>query len=100
MWTLRAPNYYNRRANAGHGRVGFEECSADLQRVGRKQIISTRIMFRIDRLGKHEDITTLIRQNSDWVPPRLNPCSIDILDDTRYSEVISASRRFIFWLPC
>jgi hypothetical protein len=33
------------------------------------------------------------------MPPRLNICSVDILDDARYSEVVETARRFIFWLP-
>jgi hypothetical protein len=33
------------------------------------------------------------------MPPRLNICSINILDDARYGEVVDAARRFIFWLP-
>jgi hypothetical protein len=33
------------------------------------------------------------------MPPRLKICSVDILDDARYGEVVDAARRFIFWLP-
>src|SRR5438128_11703237 len=99
MRTFRAPDYYNRRTKPAHGRVGFEKLSADLQRIGRKQIVSTRIMFRIDGLGRYESITTFIRHDSDGMPPRLNICSVDILDDARYGEVVDAARRFIFWLP-
>src|SRR6266513_5221712 len=94
--TFRAPDYYNRRTKAAHGRVGFEKLSADFQRIGRKQIVSTRIMFRIDRLGRDEGVSALICQNGDRMPPRLNICSIDVLNDTRYSEVIDAARRFVF----
>jgi hypothetical protein len=32
------------------------------------------------------------------MPPRLKICSVDILDDARYGEVVDAARRFIFWL--
>jgi hypothetical protein len=32
------------------------------------------------------------------MPPRLKIRSIDILYDARYSEVVDAARRFIFWL--
>ena len=56
-------------------------------------------MFRINGLGRHKSITTFIRYDSDRVPPRLKICSIDVLNDARYSEVIDAPRRFIFWLP-
>src|SRR2546430_16610307 len=98
MRTFRAPDYYNRRTKPAHGRVGFEEFSADLQRIGRKQIVSTRIMFRIDGLGRYESITTFVRRDSDGMPLRLNSCSIDVLNDTRYSEVIDASSRFVFWM--
>src|SRR6266566_7950991 len=96
--TFRAPDYYNRRTQAAHGRVAFEKLSADLQRIGRKQIVSTRIMFRIDRLGRDEGVTALLCQNGDRMPPRLSTCSIHVLDDTRYCEVIDASRRFVFWM--
>src|SRR5438105_4516499 len=94
--TFRAPDYYNRRTKAAHGRVGFEEFSADLQRIGRKQIVSTRIMFRIDGLGRYESITTFVRRDSDGMPPRLKIYSIDVLNDARYSKIIDASRRFVF----
>src|SRR6266516_4765482 len=97
-WTFRASDYYNRRTKAAHGRVGFEKLSADFQRIGRKQIVSTRIMFRIDRLGRDEGVSALICQNGDRMPPRLNICSIDVLNDTRYSEVIDPSSRFVFWM--
>jgi hypothetical protein len=33
------------------------------------------------------------------MPPRLKICSVDILNDTRYREVVDAARRFVFWLP-
>jgi hypothetical protein len=33
------------------------------------------------------------------MPPRLKICSVDILDDARYREVVDAPRRFVFWLP-
>jgi hypothetical protein len=32
----------------------------------------------------------LVCQNGDRMPPRLNSCSIDVLNDTRYSKVIDA----------
>src|SRR6266700_4381617 len=53
-------------------------------------------MFRINGLGRDESVTALIRRNSDRTPPRLKICSIDIMDDARYSEVIDAARRFVF----
>jgi hypothetical protein len=56
-------------------------------------------MVRVDGLGRYESITTFIRRDSDGMPPRLNICSVDILDDARYGEVVDAARRFIFWLP-
>ncbi|KAG0505586.1 MAG: hypothetical protein Udaeo_10630 [Candidatus Udaeobacter sp.] len=56
-------------------------------------------MVRVDRLGRYESITTFIGRDSDGTPPRLNICSGDILNDARYSEVVDAARRFIFWLP-
>jgi hypothetical protein len=55
-------------------------------------------MVRINGLGRDESVTALIRRNSDRMPPRLNICSIDVLDDTRYSEVVDASRGFVFWM--
>ena len=56
-------------------------------------------MVRIDGLGRHEGITTIVRDDSDGVPPRLKVCAVDILGDARYSEIIDAARRFIFWPP-
>ena len=56
-------------------------------------------MVRVDRLGRYESITTFVRHDSDGMPPRLKICSIDILDDARYGEVVDAARRFIAWLP-
>jgi hypothetical protein len=56
-------------------------------------------MVRVDGLGRYESITTFIRHDSDGMPPRLKICSVDILDDARYGEVVDAARRFIFWLP-
>jgi hypothetical protein len=49
-------------------------------------------MFRVDRLGRYESITTFIRHHSDGMPPRLKICSIDIVYDAGYGEVIDASR--------
>src|SRR5438034_7835730 len=99
MRTFCAANYYNRRTKAAHGRVGFEKLSADPQRIGRNQIVSTRIMFGIDGLGRDQSVTSLIRHNGDRMPPRLKICSIDVLNDARYSEVIDASSRFVFRSP-
>jgi hypothetical protein len=42
---------------------------------------------------------TFVRYDSDGMPPRFKICSGDILDDTRYGEIVDATRRFIFWLP-
>ena len=55
-------------------------------------------MVRVDRLGRDEGITTFIRHDSDGMPPRLKICSVDILDDARYGEVVDTARRLIFWL--
>src|SRR5262249_19296042 len=96
---LRAPNYCNRSAEATHSRIGFEKFSADLQRVGRKQIVSTRIMVRVGGLGRYESITTFVRHDSDGMPPRLKIRAVDILYDARHSEVVDAARRFVFRLP-
>jgi hypothetical protein len=49
-------------------------------------------MFRIDRLGRNESVTALISDDSDRMPPRLKICSIDIVYDAGYGEVIDASR--------
>ena len=54
-------------------------------------------MVRVDGLGRYECITTFIRHDSDGMPPRLNICSVDILDDARYGEVVDAARR-LQWL--
>jgi hypothetical protein len=40
----------------------------------------------------------LIRQNGDGMPPRLEICSIDILDDARYGEVVDAAGRVVLGL--
>src|SRR5439155_6279981 len=96
MRTFRSPDYYNRGTNAAYSRVGLEKLSADLQRIGRNQIVSTRIMFRIDGLGRDQSVTSLIRHNGDRMPPRLKICPIDVLNDARYSKIIDASRRFVF----
>jgi hypothetical protein len=53
-------------------------------------------MVSVDGLGRYESITTLVRRHIDCTSPRLNICSIDILYDTRYSEIIDASRGFVF----
>jgi hypothetical protein len=56
-------------------------------------------MVRVNGLGRYESITTFIRHDSDGMLPRLNICSVDILDDAGYGEVVDAARRFVFWLP-
>src|SRR5438094_7092308 len=53
-------------------------------------------MVRVDGLGRYESITTFVRHNGDRMPPWLNICSIDVLNDARYSKIIDASRRFVF----
>jgi hypothetical protein len=55
-------------------------------------------MVRVDGFGRYESITTFVRHDSDGMPPRLKICSIDIVYDSGYGEVIDAARRFIFWL--
>src|SRR5262245_11418542 len=97
--TLRAPNDSNRRAQATHSRIGLEEFSTDLQRVGRKQIVSARIMVLVDGFWRFQSVMSLVRRDGDRMPPRLKICSVHILDDARHSEVVDAARRFIFWLP-
>jgi hypothetical protein len=34
------------------------------------------------------------------MPPRLKTCSVNILDDARYGEVVDAARRFVLRLSC
>src|SRR5262245_32574937 len=90
--TLPPPNYCNRRTKAVYSRVGLKELSTDLQRVGREQIVSTRVMVRVEGLWRFQSIMSFVRRNDDRVPPRLKICSVDILYDARYSEVVDAPR--------
>jgi len=48
-------------------------------------------MLRVSILGRNESVTALISDNSDRMPPRLKICSIDIVYDAGYGEVIDAS---------
>jgi hypothetical protein len=57
------------------------------------------MMVGVNGLGRYESITTFVRHDRNGMPPRLKIGSGDILDDTRYGEVVDAPRRFIFWLP-
>jgi len=55
-------------------------------------------MIRVDGLGRDQSVTSLIRHNGDRMLPRLKICSIEVLNDARYGEVVDASSRFVFWV--
>src|SRR5258708_32465733 len=49
-----------RRADSAYRRTRFEKVTADFQAVGRKQIVSTRIVFLINGLRSRKKIVCLI----------------------------------------
>src|SRR5207302_1184279 len=80
------------RADAVAGGRVLEKCAANIQRVGRNQIVSTWIMRGVYRLGTTKDVVPFPGDHIGRAQPGPETRSFDVLNGSGYGKVIDLSR--------